>query len=259
MGALHEGHLSLVRESVQRCDHTVATIFVNPTQFGPGEDLDQYPRTLDADLDGLRQAGAAAVFVPTSDEIYPPCYSTSIHPPDVALGFEGDVRPTHFAGVATIVLKLFQALPATHAFFGQKDFQQVRVIEAMVRDLNVDIEIVSCEIIREPDGLAMSSRNRYLSQEDRRRARRLSVALSQADNAIARGERNPSSIESIMRSALLADGPQNGVDSVDYAKVVDPKTLEPITEIRNEAVALIAARVGSTRLLDNRLWKQPND
>lgn len=259
MGALHDGHLSLVRASAERCDHTVATIFVNPTQFGAGEDLEQYPRTLDADLDGLRQAGATAVFVPTSEQIYPPGYSTSINPPKVALGLESEFRPTHFEGVATVVLKLFQVLPASHAFFGQKDFQQVRVIEAMVRDLNVDVEIVSCKIIRDPDGLAMSSRNRYLNQKDRLRALRLSVALSQAEDAITRGERNPNSIENIMRSALLADGPQTGVDSVDYAKVVDPMTLEPITEIEHEAVALIAARVGPTRLLDNRFWKQPHD
>ena len=259
MGALHDGHLSLVRASVQKCDHTIVTIFVNPTQFGPGEDLDQYPRTLDADLEGLRQSGATAVFAPTTDEIYPPGCSTTIKPPNVARGLEGEFRATHFEGVATVVLKLFQILPATHAFFGQKDFQQVRVIETMVRDLNVDIEIVSCEIIREPDGLAMSSRNRFLSQQDRLRARRLSQALSQAEEAIVRGVRSPSSIEKIMRSVLLADGPQNGVDSVDYAKVVDPMTLEPITRIEQEAVALIAARVGTTRLLDNRLWKKTND
>ena len=254
MGALHEGHLSLVSASARRCDHTVATIFVNPTQFGPGEDLGKYPRTLESDLRGLRSAGATAVFTPESEEIYPPGFSTLVQPPKVAQALEGEFRPTHFQGVATIVLKLFQLLPASHAFFGQKDYQQVRVIESMVRDLNVAIKIVSCEIIRDPDGLAMSSRNRYLSQTERRRALRLSIALGKAQEALAGGERDPAAIEQIMRSALLAEGSGNGVDLVEYAKVVDSCTLEPIEQIENQAVALIAARVGSTRLIDNCLW-----
>lgn len=252
MGALHDGHLSLVQASAKRCDHTVATIFVNPTQFGPAEDLAKYPQTLDADLCGLRKAGADMVFVPAVDEIYPPGYSTSVQPPKVASALEGEFRPAHFQGVATVVLKLFHLLPASHAFFGQKDFQQIRVIEAMVRDLNLDIEIVPCEIIRDPDGLAMSSRNRYLNERDRPRALRLSIALAKAEQAFVAGERNAASIEKTMRAALFASGPDSGVDSVDYAKVVDFATLQPINQLDDRAVALIAARVGSTRLLDNR-------
>lgn len=252
MGALHDGHLSLVKASAKQCDHTVATIFVNPTQFGPSEDLKKYPQTLDADLQGLQRSGACAVFVPNAGEIYPPGYSTSVQPPKVAETLEGEFRPSHFQGVATVVLKLFHLLPASHAFFGQKDFQQVRVIEAMVRDFNIDIAIVSCDIVRDPDGLAMSSRNRYLNMADRQRALRLSIALAEAEQAFVGGERNPDSIERIMRAALLADGPEHGVDSVDYAKIVDFLTLEPINQLDDRAVALIAARVGSTRLLDNR-------
>lgn len=253
MGALHAGHLSLVHASRDRCDYTVATIFVNPTQFAPGEDLQQYPRTLDADIAGLKDAGADAVFVPDQDEVYPAGYSTSVDPPDVAETLEGEFRPSHFRGVCTVVLKLFQILPTTHAFFGQKDYQQLRVIEAMVGDLNVDVEIVPCAIVRESDGLAMSSRNRYLNQDERKRALRLSLSLSQAEQAYANGERNPAQLENRMRATLLADGPSEGVDLIEYATVVDSKSLRPISHPDQPAVALIAARVGNTRLIDNRV------
>ncbi|MCA9137569.1 MAG: pantoate--beta-alanine ligase [Planctomycetales bacterium] len=253
MGALHDGHLSLVQASGRRCDHTVATIFVNPTQFAPGEDLQKYPRTLDADIAGLRSAGADAVFIPDQDQIYPPGCSTFVKPPDVAETLEGEFRPTHFQGVCTIVLKLFHLLPTTHAFFGEKDFQQLCVIQAMVRDLDVDIEIVPCPIVRDPDGLAMSSRNRYLNDRQRQRALCLSAALRQAEQAYLGGEQNPKTIENQMRSILSGDDQNNGVDSIDYAAVVDSKTLQPISDLDQPAVALIAARVGSTRLIDNRV------
>ncbi|MCS7469516.1 pantoate--beta-alanine ligase [Stieleria sp. ICT_E10.1] len=253
MGALHEGHLSLARTSVGRCDHTVTTIFVNPTQFAPHEDLSRYPRTLDADLEGLRREGVSAVFVPESDEIYPPGFSTSVQPPSVAQSLEGEFRPTHFQGVATVVLKLFHILPTTHAFFGQKDYQQLCVIRAMVRDLNVPIEIVACPTVRETDGLAMSSRNRYLNAEERIRALRLFAALDAAEQAVRDGQRDAAEIERIMQATLSADGPEQGVDSIDYAKLVDSQTLQPIPLIHDRAVALIAAKVGSTRLIDNRL------
>jgi pantoate--beta-alanine ligase len=256
MGALHQGHLSLVHASARRCDHTIATIFVNPTQFGPEEDLGRYPRTLDSDLQGLRQAGATAVFVPDRADIFPAGFSTFVQPPEVAKSLEGEFRPTHFCGVATVVLKLFHLLPASHAFFGRKDFQQVRVIEVMVSDLNLAIEIVTCEIIRDPDGLAMSSRNRYLSAEDRPRALRLSIALGEFETLLREGERDAERLQQIMQTVLLADGKGNGVDQIDYAKIVDPITLAPIDRIENQAVALIAARVGSTRLIDNRLWSE---
>ncbi|PAY18602.1 pantoate--beta-alanine ligase [Rhodopirellula sp. SM50] len=253
MGALHEGHLSLARTSVGHCDHTVATIFVNPTQFAPHEDLSRYPRTLDADLEGLRREGVSAVFVPESDDIYPPGFSTSVQPPRVAQSLEGEFRPTHFQGVATVVLKLFHILPTTHAFFGQKDYQQLCVIRAMVRDLNVPIEIVACPTVRETDGLAMSSRNRYLNAEQRIRALRLFAALDAAEHAVHDGQRDAAEIERVMQATLLADGPEQGVDSIDYAKLVDAQTLQPIQQLDDRAVALIAAKVGSTRLIDNRL------
>lgn len=253
MGALHEGHLSLARTSVGQCDHTVTTIFVNPTQFAPHEDLSRYPRTLDADLEGLRREGVSAVFVPESDDIYPPGFSTSVQPPSVAQSLEGEFRPAHFQGVATVVLKLFHILPTTHAFFGQKDYQQLCVIRAMVRDLNVPIEIVACPTVRETDGLAMSSRNRYLNAEQRIRALRLFAALDAAEHAVHDGQRDAAAIERIMQATLLADGPEQGVDSIDYAKLVDAQTLQPIRQLDDRAVALIAAKVGSTRLIDNRL------
>lgn len=251
MGALHQGHYSLVHASTTRCDFTLATIFVNPTQFAPGEDLAKYPRTVEQDLAGLSEAGAAAVYLPQPDAMYPPGFSTMVRPPKVAQSLEGESRPTHFEGVATVVLKLFQILPATHAFFGQKDFQQLRVIEAMVRDLNVDIEIVGCPIVREPDGLALSSRNRYLDTDQRRRALRLSMALQKTGEAFAAGERDTASLEQKLHDLLTTGGRSEGVDSVDYARVVDSQTLEPIDSVRSQAVALVAARVGSTRLIDN--------
>ncbi|MCO8120647.1 pantoate--beta-alanine ligase [Stieleria sp. TO1_6] len=254
MGALHAGHLSLVNASQQYCDHSVATIFVNPTQFAPGEDLDKYPRTLEADLEGLAASGAAAVFLPEPQVIYPPGYSTAVLPPDVARCLEGQYRPEHFQGVATIVLKLFHLIPATHAFFGQKDYQQLRVIESMVRDLNVPIEIIGCPIVRDPDGLAMSSRNRYLNPSERSRALRLSQALDRAESQLATGETDPRIIEQQMRSVLDGGDSHQGVDSIDYATVVDWRSLQPVDKISGAVVALIAAHVGSTRLIDNRLW-----
>lgn len=249
MGALHAGHFSLVQQSAKTCDRTVASIFVNPTQFAEGEDLDRYPRTLQSDVAGLEDAGAAAVFIPEADAIYPAGYSTSVVPPDVAKPLEGRFRPKHFSGVATVVLKLFHLLPGTHAFFGQKDYQQLQVIRAMSRDLNVPIEIVSCPIVRESDGLAMSSRNRYLTGEDRVRATLLRQALLQAKRLYDSGERDRSVIESAMLEQLA--GPSQAVDSVDYAVVVNGKTLMPSESIDDDSIALIAARVGETRLIDN--------
>lgn len=259
MGALHDGHLSLLRAARERCDHTVAWIFVNPTQFAAGEDLDRYPRTLTDDLDRLRDAGADAVLVPPLDAIYPEGFSTHVEPPRVAQRWEGDLRPGHFRGVCTVVLKLFGILPGTHAFFGRKDYQQWRVIEAMVRDLDVAIEVVACDTAREPDGLAMSSRNRYLQPSDRRRALAIYESLREAQAAVAAGETDVAKLEASIRRRLTgqttneipADNPNAGVDRVDYAAIVDPESLEPIETITREAVALIAARLGETRLIDN--------
>jgi pantoate--beta-alanine ligase len=261
MGALHQGHLSLVQRSRQQCDATLATIFVNPTQFGPGEDLDKYPRTLDDDCAMLSHAGVTAVFVPESVSMYPGGFSTYIEPPEVARPFEGICRPGHFRGVATIVLKLFHAIPATHAYFGKKDYQQWKVIEAMARDLDVGITIVGVETMRDPDGLAMSSRNRYLSPAERRRGLRLSAALCAMSAAVAAGERSVETLEGSMRRQLLGVGQSEaeqtsddnaGVDRIDYAAIADAQTLSPISVLDRPAVALIAAYVGSTRLIDNR-------
>lgn len=249
MGALHEGHFSLVRQSVERCDATVATIFVNPTQFAPDEDLAKYPRTLEADLEGLRSAGADAVFVPAADTMYGPEHSTYITPPNVAANWEGAARPEHFRGVTTVVLKLFHILPTSDAFFGQKDFQQAAVIRAMADDLDLDMQIHVCPIVREPDGLAMSSRNRYLSQEERQRALGLSRALLLASRQVAEGERDPRVLSESMHQTLL----DAGVDQIDYATVVDGDRLTPLTRLHPHSVAIIAARVGQTRLIDNHV------
>lgn len=251
MGALHEGHYSLVRRSHEVCDLTVATIFVNPTQFAANEDLSRYPRTLQQDLDGLEASGAAAVFVPEESSMYRTGHSTFVLPPAVAESLEGAVRPEHFRGVTTIVLKLFQILPASDAFFGQKDYQQAAVIRAMVLDLDVDIRIEVCPIVRDSDGLALSSRNRYLSPEQRVCALGLSRSLAEAERLIISGIRDIPTIESAMQDVLTA----SDVDAIDYAVIVDGTTLRPRPQVADGCVALVAARVGSTRLIDNWVWK----
>ena len=248
MGALHEGHLSLVRAAYERADVVVATIFVNPTQFGPSEDFGRYPRTLEADLRALADAGCGWVFVPQQSDIYPPGFSTYVEPPDVAAPLEGVFRPGHFRGVATVVLKLFQIVPADIAVFGQKDYQQALVIHRMAADLNLPIEIVTCPTVREPDGLALSSRNRYLSAAEREQALAISRALADANRLYRAGERGAAKIESTMRNILTAAG----IEKIDYAAVVDAETLAELAHIDRRAVALIACHVGATRLIDNR-------
>jgi len=247
MGALHDGHLSLMHRAKRDCDVAVATIFVNPTQFGPNDDLTKYPRTLDSDLAALREKGCDFVFVPPSDRIYGCDHSTYIEPPSVAQRWEGALRPGHFRGVTTIVLKLFQLIPAHVSYFGRKDYQQVAVIRSMVDDLNIPIRVEACETVREPDGLALSSRNRYLSNVERVRAVGLWLALSNAKHLLAGGEVASVKLEGAMREALT-NAP---VDSIDYAAIVHPVTMEPIENVIENAVAIIAARVGSTRLIDN--------
>lgn len=247
MGALHEGHLSLVRRAKSQCDLCVATIFVNPAQFAADEDLSRYPRPLQHDLDMLEGENVDAVFLPTDAIMYPSGFGTYVAPPPVALPLEGRFRLDHFRGVTTVVMKLFQIIPADAAFFGQKDFQQLRVIEHMVRDLNVPIEIVSCEIVREQDGLAMSSRNRYLDAQQRSTALSLSAALNQAALLVRDGETCVETLQAAMQTQLSA------CDCVDYAVVVDADTLHPIPNLTRRAVALIAAHVGNTRLIDNRI------
>jgi pantoate--beta-alanine ligase len=257
----------LVRISRELCDATIATIFVNPTQFGPGEDLEQYPRMMERDSDLLREEGVAAIFAPSRESMYPDGFSTMVDPPAISKTLEGEFRPDHFRGVATIVMKLFQCLPCDRAVFGRKDYQQLKVIEAMTRDLNVGIEIVDGDIIRESDGLAMSSRNRYLSDAERGRALRLSEALRKVERAVDDGQRSTDVLQQIMQRCLKGlsgvdekesvksdpNAASGGVDQVDYAVVVDAETLEPLDMLDRPAVALIAARVGSTRLIDNQV------
>jgi pantoate--beta-alanine ligase len=249
MGALHEGHLSLVRKSRQSYDCTVATIFVNQAQFGPNEDFARYPRTLDQDLALLATEGTDYVFCPTTETMYPPGFSTYVEPPAVSRRLEGEIRPGHFRGVCTVVLKLLEAIPADIAFFGQKDFQQALVIQHMARDLNLLTAIEVCPIVRDADGLALSSRNRYLSAGEREKALGLSQALARASAATSAGEKKAESLRQQMRETLL----HFGVDSIDYVSIANVDTLEELEEIGGHAVALIAARVGATRLIDNAL------
>lgn len=249
MGALHEGHLSLVQVARERADVIVATIFVNPTQFGPGEDLAKYPRTLDADLAALSAAGCDLVFVPSTSDMYPPGSSTFVEPPAVSQPLEGICRPGHFRGVATIVLKLLNIIPADVACFGQKDYQQAQVIRRMVADLNLPIEIVVCPIIREPDGLAMSSRNRYLSPAERQQALALSQALNEAERLVASGVLDSEPILTAMGNKLRSAG----ITRIDYVTLANPESLAEVPRIEGSAVALIACHIGNTRLIDNRL------
>jgi pantoate--beta-alanine ligase/2-amino-4-hydroxy-6-hydroxymethyldihydropteridine pyrophosphokinase len=250
MGALHEGHLSLVQVARERAEVVIATIFVNPTQFGPSEDFSKYPRALEADLQALSAAGCDHVFVPSQEEMYAEGSSTFVEPPAVSQPLEGVCRPGHFRGVATIVLKLFEIIPADLACFGQKDYQQAQVIRRMVADLNVPIEIVVCPIIREPDGLAMSSRNRYLSPAERQQALALSQALGEAERLFAAGETESETIVAAMRNILR----RAGITRIDYVTLADPETLAEVPRIEGRAVALIACFVGTTRLIDNRLF-----
>jgi len=249
MGALHEGHLSLVQQSLAATNETIVTIFVNPTQFAPTEDLDQYPRPLSDDLEELASLGVKHVFVPVDGEMYPAGCSTTVQPPAVAMKLEGEFRPTHFGGVATIVLKILNMTRADVAFFGQKDFQQALVIKTMVADLNVNVDIRVCDIVRESDGLALSSRNMYLSAEEREIALTLSRTLEHVETLIREGQNDGFELITEMRQMLI-DG---GVTSVDYAAIADPETLKTSEFISLPAVALIAAHVGKTRLIDNRI------
>ena len=250
MGALHAGHISLVKEARVLADVVVATIFVNPTQFGPGEDFSRYPRTLESDLQLLREAQADLVFTPAAEDIYAPGSSTFVLPPNVSRPLEGEFRPDHFRGVATVVLKLFNLIPASIALFGQKDYQQCLVIRRMVEELNVPMRIHICPTLREEDGLAMSSRNRYLTAPQRAAALCLWKALQAASELYGQGKTTIDEIERLMQRTLISEG----AERVDYARIVDRETLEPLGDTADQpAVALIAAHIGATRLIDNRL------
>lgn len=252
MGALHSGHVSLIDECRKHVDETVVTIFVNPTQFGQGEDFDKYPRPLDADLAKCRSAGASCVYLPDRTSLYPVDYDTWVQVDRLTRILEGECRPSHFRGVTTIVCKLFNIVQADVACFGAKDYQQQTVIRRMVRDLNIPTEIVVCPTIREPDGLAMSSRNVYLSKEERQVALSLSRALRLAEDRIAGGVMNLNAIEEEMQRELTAAGVR-----VQYAVIRHPDTLEPLTAMPSHVVALIAGFVGQTRLIDNLTIRVP--
>jgi pantoate--beta-alanine ligase len=247
MGALHEGHLSLVRAANEQCSFVAVTIFVNPTQFGPGEDFDKYPNTLESDLAHCDKLGVDLVFTPTVEAMYPPGCQTSVHVGGLTEGLCGSRRPGHFDGVATVVAKLFNILPADLAFFGEKDYQQMVVIRRMVQDLDMPIEIVPCPTVREPDGLAMSSRNAYLSQEERVRATSLSRALFLARDRIAAGEYDAASLTTGIRNEIRLAQPTE----IDYVEIVDPETLAPLPKVDRPARICLAVRFGSCRLIDN--------
>jgi len=248
MGALHDGHLALVRSSAARGEHVVVSVFVNPAQFAPHEDLDRYPRQEATDVELAREAGALAIFAPPVGEVYPAGFATTISVDGPARGFEGELRPSHFAGVATVVAKLLLMVRPDRLVLGQKDAQQVAVVRRMMRDLNLDdIDLVVHPIVREDDGLAMSSRNRYLSANERRAARAMPASLAAAQREIDAGETDAAGIAAAARR-VLEDAA--GVRP-DYAAVVDPNTFSPLTRLDRPAVLCVAARVGPTRLLDN--------
>jgi len=248
MGYLHDGHLSLVRRAREENDLVAVSIFVNPTQFGPNEDYERYPRDEERDLALLREAGVDAVYLPTPAVMYPPGYETYVTVERVSQRLEGERRPGHFRGVATVVLKLFNATQPTRAYFGRKDAQQLRVLQAMVRDLDLPVEIVPCDIVREPDGLAMSSRNVYLSPEQRSAATVLYRALTKAKQAYDDGERDADTLRELVRGTIAAEP----LAEIDYVSLADDVTLEELEgRVERPALLSLVVRFGQTRLLDN--------
>jgi pantoate--beta-alanine ligase len=247
MGALHEGHLSLVDAARAECDRVVASIFVNPTQFRPGEDFEKYPRPLNCDLELLASRGCDWALVPTTDEMYPPGFDSFVDVGAVAVPWEGAARPGHFRGVATVVLKLLQLVPADRAYFGRKDYQQALVIGRLIDDFNLPIAMRVCPIVRADDGLALSSRNVYLSSEERRRATSLHAALELARAAAAKGELSVDALREAMLARIAAAG---GVD-VEYIAFIRDGTVESVSRIDGPTTVAVAARVGATRLIDN--------
>lgn len=247
MGALHAGHLSLIKAARRECERVVVSIFVNPTQFGPGEDFDAYPRDVERDLSLLAEHGVDWAFVPARDTIYRSKHATVVDVGNAAKPWEGAARPGHFQGVATIVLKLFHLSPADVAYFGQKDYQQTVVIRQMVADLDVPIEIRVCPTVREPDGLAMSSRNAYLSPDERLRASAVWQSLQLAKSLLADGERNAATIRELMLAHL---GAVNGLE-VEYVAIMADSAVREVAQIDGPTVVAVAVRVGRTRLIDN--------
>ena len=249
MGALHAGHLSLVEAARRETSPVVVSIFVNPKQFGPNEDFAKYPRAFDSDRELLERAGADILFAPTVEEMYPAGFRTVVNVEGLSDRLDGRSRPGHFRGVATVVLRLLEIVSPRFAYFGRKDAQQARIIRQMASDLALDTEIVACPIVREADGLAMSSRNAYLSPDERRAATVLFRALSRAKEMIAAGERDAARLIDAMRRVLAAEP----LAFPDYVEIVDADSLEAVTRIWKECLALLAVRIGTTRLIDNML------
>jgi pantoate--beta-alanine ligase len=247
MGALHEGHLSLVRCARSECDTVVASIFVNPLQFSPNEDLAKYPRTFEADRGSLKAEGVDVLFAPEAAEMYPNGSVTRVIVSEIGDRLDGASRPGHFTGVATVVSKLFHAVGPRRAYFGQKDAAQLAVLRQMVRDLNFDIELVGCEIVRDKDGLALSSRNKYLSETEREHALVLNRTLLQMEQTIAKGEQRSAQL---LRTGLETLNAEAGI-RVDYLAIVEANTLLPVPAVASGTLVAVAAYVGSTRLIDN--------
>jgi pantoate--beta-alanine ligase len=251
MGALHEGHLSLMRAARAACDVVAATIFVNPTQFGPNEDLSKYPRSFERDCDLLKKEKVDLVFAPSVDEMYPQGSVTWVTVEGLSEKLDGKSRPGHFRGVTTVVAKLFHIVEPDVAFFGQKDAAQLAIIRRMVRDLKFPIEIIGCPIVREADGLAMSSRNVYLDPAQRKSALVLSRVLRRIEQLFTHGERNPQVLAEAGKSEVSAEPAVR----LDYLELVDPQSLDPVSEAKEGTLVAVAAYVGNTRLIDNTLLK----
>jgi len=249
MGALHAGHLSLVEAARHDTSPVVVSIFVNPKQFSPQEDFAKYPRPIEDDQAQLERLGVDFLFAPSVEEMYPPGFRTTVSVESLGDRLEGRARPGHFRGVVTVVLKLLEIVAPQFAYFGRKDAQQLRVIRQMAADLALDAEIVTCPIVREADGLAMSSRNAYLSPKERRAATVLYRALDAAHQAIAAGEHDAARLVAAMRGVLAAEP----LAATDYAEIVDADSFETVTRLRGNCLALLAARIGATRLIDNML------
>ncbi|OFX17706.1 MAG: pantoate--beta-alanine ligase [Armatimonadetes bacterium RBG_16_58_9] len=249
MGAFHRGHMALINAASEKCDYVAVSIFVNPTQFGLTEDYKRYPRGLDSDAAKCERAGVDLLFAPSADEMYPDGFNTWIEVGGLAQILEGKSRPGHFRGVATVCAKLFNIVQPDRAFFGTKDYQQLKVIEKMVRDLSLSVCIVPVETVREVDGLAMSSRNQYLSAAEREAALVLHYALEDAKKAFKAGEKSAHTIQLMAENFINAEHPAR----IDYVAVVDAETLQPITRIDRPTVVLLAVRIGTTRLIDNTL------
>jgi pantoate--beta-alanine ligase len=253
MGALHEGHTALARRARQECSRVIASVFVNPKQFGPKEDYQKYPRDLEKDAEKLATVGVDALFAPEAADIYPDGFRTYVDVEGISERLEGRSRPGHFRGVSTVVLKLFEIVQPHFAYFGRKDAQQVRIISEMARDLNLDAEIVVCPIVREGDGLALSSRNAYLTAEERKAATVLHRALAAARDELAAGGRDALELQGVMRRIIETQP----LTTVDYAVIVSADTFEPMVRVARPCYALLAVFIGRTRLIDN-LFIEPS-